>query len=61
MLIYDQSQGEFVDEYRRASKGVSKNVLQETKVGFDETENKMVVEGVVVPKHLYSVVFHPSC
>lgn len=61
MLIYDKSRVEFVDKYRRACKGVRKNILQKTKVGLDETENKMILDSIIVPKALCSVIFHQSC
>lgn len=60
MLIYDKSRVKFVSKYRGACRGVRKNVSQETKVGLDETENKMILDSIIVLKDLNSVVFHQS-
>lgn len=58
MLIYDKSWVKFVNKYRQACKGVRKNVLQKTNIGLDETENKMTLDSIIVPKDLNSVIFH---
>lgn len=61
MLIYDKPRVKFVDKYRRACRGVRENILQKTKVGLDETEDKMILDSTILPKDLNSVTLHQSC
>lgn len=61
MLIYNTSQVKFVKKYRRACREEKKNVFLKTKVGLDETENRMILDSIIVLKDLNSVFFYQSC